>query len=272
MVKVEKNLDNILISFSGGRSSAMMLKLLIDQYGGVLPENVKVCFANTGKEHPATLDFVQECAAQWDIPIVWLEWTPSEKARDRWRQVNFQTASRDGEPFAGLLALRGYPPNPVMRYCTQELKIRPMKYYAQQVLGWKEWQVAIGFRADEPRRLAKLDNHRDPFERFAPLAEAGITKEDVAEFWLKQPFDLNLPNNNGVTDHGNCDLCFLKGVAKRVNLIREKPESAVWWIEQEKRMGKPFRINTPDYQALTILAKKPDLSVDEDLQDCFCTD
>ena len=75
-----------------------------------MPENVKVCFANTGKEHPATLDFVQECAAQWDIPIVWLEWTPSEKARDRWRQVNFQTASRDGEPFAGLLALRGYPP------------------------------------------------------------------------------------------------------------------------------------------------------------------
>lgn len=33
VVKVEKNLDNILISFSGGRSSAMMLKLLIDQYG-----------------------------------------------------------------------------------------------------------------------------------------------------------------------------------------------------------------------------------------------
>lgn len=65
---------NTIISFSGGRTSGMMLKTMIDDYGGRLPENVKVCFANTGKEHPATLEFVHECATQFDCEIIWLEW------------------------------------------------------------------------------------------------------------------------------------------------------------------------------------------------------
>jgi hypothetical protein len=60
-------------------------------------------------------------------------------------------------------------------------------------------------RADEQRRAAKIaDKSR------IPLVTAGITKEDVGAFWRAQPFDLGLPNNNGVTMHGNCDLCFLK--------------------------------------------------------------
>ena len=126
----------------------MMLKTMIDDYGGRLPENVKVCFANTGKEHPATLEFVHECATQFDCEIIWLEWQKAEKPSERWKIVDFQTASRNGEPFSGLIDLRGYLPTPVTRFCTQEMKIRPMKYYAQQVLGWTDWQVAIGFRAD----------------------------------------------------------------------------------------------------------------------------
>jgi hypothetical protein len=64
----------------------------------------------------------------------------------------------------------------------------------------------IGMRADEQRRAAKIED-----KSRIPLVTAGITKEDVGAFWRKQSFDLGLPNNNGVTMHGNCDLCFLKG-------------------------------------------------------------
>ena len=39
-----------LISFSGGRTSAYMLKMILDAHGGTLPDDVHVCFANTGKE------------------------------------------------------------------------------------------------------------------------------------------------------------------------------------------------------------------------------
>lgn len=264
---------NTIISFSGGRTSGMMLKTMIDYYGGCLPENIKVCFANTGKEHPATLEFVQECSEQFGCEIVWLEWQRAERPSDRWKVVDFQTAARKGEPFSGLIDLRGYLPNPVTRFCTQELKIRPMKYYAQQMLGWKEWQVAIGFRADEPRRIAKLKIQNECFDRFAPLAEMGITKSDVGKFWENQKFDLKLPNQNGETAHGNCDLCFLKGIHKRAALIAEKPQTADWWIAQENKMGSTFCRNLPDYKTLkTIAINQQELFEQEDNQDCFCTD
>ena len=44
---------------------------------------------------------------------------------------------------------------------------------------------------------------------------------------------MNLPNDNGVTPFGNCDLCFLKSSKKRLSIIRERPDLARWWIEKE---------------------------------------
>lgn len=264
---------NTIISFSGGRTSGMMLHHILQQHGGRLPENIRVCFANTGKEHSATLDFVQACAENWRVEIVWLEWRDAQAASDRWQITDHTRAARHGEPFAGLIRQKGYLPTPVMRFCTQELKIRPIKYYARQVLGWTDWQVAIGIRADEPRRLAKLRANRDGFARYAPLAEAGITAADVGRFWQAQPFDLGLPNHNGITAHGNCDLCFLKAASKRASLIAEQPSRADWWAQQEIECGQPFRRDTPDYATLKHIAiKQIPLFEQGDFGDCFCTD
>jgi 3'-phosphoadenosine 5'-phosphosulfate sulfotransferase (PAPS reductase)/FAD synthetase len=48
----------IQVSFSGGRSSAMMAKIMIDNYP---KDELIFTFANTGRELPETLDFVNEC-------------------------------------------------------------------------------------------------------------------------------------------------------------------------------------------------------------------
>ena len=63
------------LSFSGGRTSAYMLYKTLEAHDGVLPEETFVAFANTGMEHPATLDFVRDCGEQWGVDIVWLEAT-----------------------------------------------------------------------------------------------------------------------------------------------------------------------------------------------------
>src|SRR5690606_21274192 len=60
-----------IISFSGGRTSRYMLKHIIDAHGGTLPDDVVVCFANTGKEMPETLDFVLRTEQEYGCPIVW---------------------------------------------------------------------------------------------------------------------------------------------------------------------------------------------------------
>ena len=39
-----------VISFSGGRTSGYVLKHILDGHGGALPSDVRVVFANTGKE------------------------------------------------------------------------------------------------------------------------------------------------------------------------------------------------------------------------------
>ena len=58
-----------VISFSGGRTSGLMLRRVLDAHGGALPPDVHVVFTNTGKERPETLAFVAECARQWGVAI-----------------------------------------------------------------------------------------------------------------------------------------------------------------------------------------------------------
>lgn len=276
------------ISFSGGRTSGYMLWRILQAHGGALPEDVVVCFANTGREMPETLDFVQECSERWSVPITWLEYRPKVDKRKQFAVVTHETASRRGEPFEALITDRNYLPNPVTRFCTVELKIRPMHKFLRS-LGWDEWTSCIGIRADEERRLAKMRargrSTETPDETpCAPLGEAGVTVEDVGAFWAANDFDLRLPNMNGRTMHGNCDLCFLKGGDQVLSLIRENPQRAVWWMAQEARIasagkfrgdGARFRSDRPSYAEMHRMATAHgELFAfdDEALQDCACTD
>lgn len=106
-----------VISFSGGRTSAYMLWRILQAHGGTLPDDVVVCFANTGREMPATLDFVARCGEAWGVHIHWLEFRA--RAETGFEVVNHNSASRHGEPFAALLSAASALPNPVQRFCTR---------------------------------------------------------------------------------------------------------------------------------------------------------
>ena len=184
-----------LVSFSGGRTSAFMLKHILDAHGGTLPADVRVCFANTGRELEETLTFVEECSRRWAVPIIWLEYDPAPPHHTR--IVDHASASRDGEPFRAVIAARGFLPNPVARFCTAELKIRRMKSFMHHACGYPHRLNVVGLRADEMRRVTKLtDPARMARERWinaCPLAEAGVTRRDVAAWWRNLPFDRAVP-------------------------------------------------------------------------------
>ena len=118
-----------VISFSGGRSSAYMLYKILEAHDFELPNYIKVIFANTGKEMPQTLDFVRDVGDKWDVDIVWLEYA----GKNKYKQVSYETASKNGEPFAQLIEDKNYLPNMMARFCTSELKIltieRSIIYY-----------------------------------------------------------------------------------------------------------------------------------------------
>jgi len=222
---------------------------------------------------PETLDFVRDCAEKWDVNIIWLECDARKGAEGENKYVyetivtNYNDAKRNGEPFKKLIEARKYLPNPVARFCTQELKVLRIIDYMQRTYEPGEWVNIIGIRADEPRRAAKIYTKSNDL---LPLYREGITKKDVYDFWVNNDFDLNLPNNNGVTDWGNCDLCFLKGLGKKQSIIRERPDLGIWWAEIEEMNGSTFRKDQPRYRDMLA---QPSFDIgDDDSIPCFCGD
>jgi len=275
------------ISFSGGRTSAYMLWRVLEANGG-LPAEAIVCFANTGKEDEATLRFVQDCGEQWNVPIVWLEWRDNNLG---YEVVNFETASRNGEPFRDMCIKRKALPNGFMRFCTSELKIDVVhSYLKDNAIGTELYPCdqMVGIRADEQSRVVKMRGSSGATrgkkwigDFLTPLANAGVVAPMVGDFWESQPFNLDTPMVNGRSFHSNCDLCFHKPVAQLLSLIQEKPSRATWWVEMEhyaKENFKPsvihFSREHPTYEKMAGYgAKQQDMfDPNEEAIACFCGD
>jgi 3'-phosphoadenosine 5'-phosphosulfate sulfotransferase (PAPS reductase)/FAD synthetase len=267
-----------VVSFSGGRTSGYMLWRILQAFGGKLPDDVKVIFCNTGKERPETLDFVERCSQEWGVDVTWLEYRylSDGETKHTFTQVNYATASRNGEPFEQAILARNMLPNVMARFCTVELKIRTNKRFLRS-LGWDAWDNAIGLRADEPHRVAKLRKDDKRENPVTPLARAGATLADVMGFWSEQPFDLQLEQYEG-----NCDYCFLKGAGKIRRIMKENRVSPSWWVRMEHTVPSTsggfctFRSDRAPYRIQLELAQRPSLFDEHEPDElsiaCHCTD
>jgi len=255
---------NVQISFSGGRTSGFMLHQILEANGG-LPDRAKAVFANTGREMPETLDFVEEIASRWSVKIDWVEYDLDDEGLHIFKVVNHNSASRNGEPFDLLIDKYGRLPNAVQRFCTGKLKITTTNKFLK-AQGWRTWSNALGIRADEPNRIK--DKTENGVTAVYPLARAGARIADVNDFWKKQPFDLRLPTINGKTTKGNCDFCFLKSEATLALLSKEHPELAEWWVAAEKRTGQQFNRDRNLGNFFDFTARQQDWVFDQ--EDFFC--
>lgn len=291
-----------VILFSGGRTSGYMLRKLLDH--GPL-HGWHVIFCNTGKERTETLDFVHEVETRWDVKITWLEYHrvlasdikpgvfPTEKRNKNlakaaelgetthwFKEVDYKTASRHGEPFDEMLEWANVLPNVVGRICSTQLKLRTaMRYLFSN--GVREYNPIIGIRKDEEHRSIQILASCESFEhpKF-PLCEMGVAERDIAAFWKSQPFDLRLKQYEG-----NCDLCFLKAKWKRMLLMREHPEMSRWWSGWEEKKnssdisdGKFFRLGESYADLQAQVEREKDQgefcfvgSTDEDIP-CSCAE
>ena len=255
--------EDAVISFSGGRSSGFLLHKVIQAYDGTLPDHIKVIFCNTGKEMPQTLDFVEDCSQKWNVPIVWLEY----RSKRKFRVVDYDTASKNGEPFEMMIDDKKMLPHPCARFCTSELKVLTIERYMKSI-EIDEWSTYVGIRADEPLRAAKMKMKRD---YLVPFSKDNITKKEINNFWQDNNFDLKLPNHGNFS---NCDLCFLKGLSIKKSIADESPRSVIWWMNQEKKLNHTFRKDHPSYQQIYENAGKQQdfFGADDETIACFCGD
>jgi 3'-phosphoadenosine 5'-phosphosulfate sulfotransferase (PAPS reductase)/FAD synthetase len=185
---------------------------------------------------------------------------------NRFKVVTFETASRNGEPFAESIWQNGKPylPNSVQRICTVNTKIKPINAYMQSI-NIDDWETAVGIRADEQYRAAKMK------DKWTPLVYAGTTKQDVLNFWGANSFDLELPNSGF---YSNCDLCFMKPLAQISSMIQEKPTRAIWWAQQEELAKGRFSKDRPTYASMMQFTQDQTDMFDknEEAIACFCGD
>lgn len=269
-------LPYLLVSFSGGRTSAFMSKY-INENPKFSKYKKLFLFANTGKEKEETLEFVNRCDKEFNLNVIWLEAKvdPKKGNGTNYKIVDFETASRKGEPFKTAIKKYGLP-SKLYRHCTRELKEVPIHKYAKKIFKTSDYLTALGIRADEKHRLKSNPKY------IYPLSEINVDEKFIRDWWERQSFDL------GIKDYeGNCDLCFLKSKRKKLTLISENTNIVDWWQKMEENYGSEYQSKFDEIRNLSILdlvelAQKPfskaidkqelrNFNPELDLEyDCFC--
>ena len=219
--------DRLAISFSGGRTSAMMTKILLDEFADT--KDILITFANTGLEHEKTLDFIDQCDREmFDGRVVWLEAVVhrGERKGTTHKVVDYQTASRDGQPLTDVAEKYGIP-NQTFGSCNREAKINVMRSYLRSH-GWgpRDYSTAVGIRNDEVDRVSVPSMKNGVFY---PCIDNGITKKEVEEFWQAQSFRLEIPEH-----YGNCVGCFKKSRRKLLTIAQDDESFFDWHAKIEK--------------------------------------
>ena len=213
----------ILLSFSGGRSSAYLIWLLI-QLGKLPPD---VTFQNTGMESHETYEFIRAVDEQWlrpaGVPLAMLEFCFDENGKRGFRQVSHDQLKRNGEVFKVAVAARKAVPNRSSRQCTLMMKVEVQDRFARSRGAKGPYKTMLGIRADETGRVANMLARNDLLDAWTsgrreclkcagtgkhmglvcgqcegsgkmkriqfksysalPLVEMGVTRADVVKFW-----------------------------------------------------------------------------------------
>lgn len=114
----------ILVSFSGGKDSQACLIQAFKQYGG---GNLTAVFCDTGWEHPDTYKHVNDVCLQMGVRLITL---------------------KSKYDFVSLAVHKKRFPSTNARFCTSELKMKPMIDY---VLSLKESCIII--QGSEPEKV-----------------------------------------------------------------------------------------------------------------------
>lgn len=279
------------MSISGGRSSVMLSKLLIDSkklervdvvIGGFYvytkyvndAEEYIFVFANTSREKELTLLFMRDVEKYWGIKVHWVEAVvdPRKGKGTKHKVVSFDTANRKGEVFEDVIEKYGIP-NLMFLHCTRELKTAAIRSFLRYIGWgtWKDYKTVIGYRADEPKRT--LPDKMVKLNQVWPLWEWGIKKPDVAFFWNRQPFDLGMYQPKGeefVDADGNCEVCYKKSDLKLIYQAKSNPNGVDWIREMEKKYqyhtagrdgeGMPYRFFKDNRTLDEILEQYPEIT------------
>jgi len=221
--------QNLLVSFSGGETSAYMAWWIHENWREKF--NIVFVFANTGQENPETIDFVKSCSDFFGFRVHIVESVVHKGIRkgSTHKEVKFDTLSMNGEPFEAVISKYGIP-NKKYPHCNRELKLNPITSFAKEYFKGEKYLTAIGIRVDEIDRVSS-DRHKKGL--IYPLIEnQKMTKPKINFWWSQQPFRLKLKGYQG-----NCKACWKKSYNKLLQIAKESPEKFEFMARMEIKYG-----------------------------------
>lgn len=241
------NVANV-VNVSGGKDSTAVALLAIER--GVTP--AAFVFADTGHEHPQTIDYVAKLSAVLrercgvGVTTVRADFA-ADMARkrayiaERWEadgvpaervERAIECLKPTGTPFLDLCMLKGRFPSTRVRFCTTELKTRPVQTLLDDLAETHRAVVSwIGVRADESRARAKLAERDAEFGSWEP-APVGMlvyrpilawSAADVVDYVRNQGVALNPLYSQGMGRVG-CMPCIHARKEELREIARRFPE------------------------------------------------
>ncbi|MBO2563766.1 phage N-6-adenine-methyltransferase [Shewanella algae] len=205
-----------VVSFSGGRTSAYLCFLAVEQFGR---ENVDFIFCDTGAEHPATYEFIKQCDEYFGLNLVCLRGvfdTPLGTA-NHYKVGGTEIIGPDCEPFAGMMQKYGTPYAPSGGMCSRAMKEEIYTQYCNKKYGRGQYETWLGIRIDEPARLNTKERKKRVLCYLAEISD--FDKQDILDWWQAMPFNLQLEEHLG-----NCVFCIKKSINKVALAARDEPE------------------------------------------------
>ena len=221
------NNNNIFCSVSSGYSSVLMAVKIKEWYPN---DNIIFAMANTSKERAESLEFMNDCDKYFNLNMDWVEAEFHEKGIGvTYKIVNYKDLKRSGQIFEQGIKKLGIP-SKINKWCNRDMKVTPLKKYADNIFGKNNYSIAVGMRIDEVDRVSKDYKTNNVFY---PLIENKISTKERNLFWKNQPIKITIPAYKG-----NCDLCFEKSNRKLMTIIKEEPNIIKWWDNMIKKYSK----------------------------------
>ncbi|MYK43363.1 MAG: phosphoadenosine phosphosulfate reductase family protein [Gammaproteobacteria bacterium] len=207
-----------VLGLSGGRDSAALAVYMRQN----LPElELEYFFTDTGKELPEVYEFLGRLEGFIGKPILRLN---PDRDFDFWlKQFNY------------------FLPSPQARWCTRQLKLRPLEQWLRPELevGTKVYSY-VAIRSDEEFREGYKSKHKN-MKTVLPFKEAGIDKQAVME--ILESSGLGLPKYYNWRSRSGCTFCFFQQKIEWVRLKERHPEAfeeAKSYEKTAENNGSPF--------------------------------
>jgi hypothetical protein len=180
--------EKYILSYGGGVNSVALLLYLLEQ-GKPLDE---VIFADTGAELPETYDYsimIKKIVQENNIP--------------------FKIVKSNGDDLYGRCSRRQVIPSQIWRWCTRDLKIRPIYAHYRSLKTHVNQYLGISYEERDRYRISNVPYASNIF----PLIENRITRDMCIDIIDK--VNLSLPVRSG------CYICPFNSISRWVEIYKK---------------------------------------------------